>query len=211
MTQRLYWVTIVLGLLTGCGVRLMHYTGYHGDGTFTPQAAPRAFCADGYTLDLGAVDLNAPGGATRSLVGLPSAEALIGLAVQRTNSAESDEVFGFRRPAPLIEITLRDASDRIVLSRRERLTQWIGSRATNDRDHAFLFQRGTEAEILVAPGVVRVERFPVGIDDSWGTYFTPRRGARYTLHFAVEEPDPDGARLQNIDVRLQLRALVGCL
>ena len=106
-----------------------------------------------------------------------------------------------------------------MLSRRETLTQWIGSRIAGDPDHVFLFQRGTEAEIPVAPGQVRVEQFPIGTDDSWGTYFKPRRNVRYTLHFAVVEPSAAGstgdsnasdASPRDIGVRLQVRGATGC-
>jgi hypothetical protein len=55
---------------------------------------------------------------------------------------------------------------------------------------------------------VRVEPVNVGADDGWGTYFTPRRDGRYTLHFAVLEPDPN---LAGFDVRLMVEGVVGCL
>lgn len=211
MRQNRWWLVASIAL-AGCSVPLMHYAGYHGDGTFTPHAAPSALCQDGYTLDLGAVDLGAAGETTRVLGGLPPVDAVIGLAVARSGGAADEgrgDVFA-ARPAPLIELALRDAQDRIVLSRRERLTQWIGSRVLGDRDRAFLFQRGTEAEIPVAPGVVRVERFPIGADDSWGTYFKPRREVRYTLHFAVVEPDANADALRDADLHLQVRGVAGC-
>jgi len=207
------WLLTATFALSGCSVPLMHYDHYRGDGVFTPHAAPSALCQDGYTVDLGKVELDATNETTRTLSGLPPIEAVIGLTVERnsgTADTSRDEVFA-TRPAPLIQLTLRDASGRIVLSRRERLSQWFGSRALGDRDHAFLFQRGTEAEIPIAPGAVRVERFPIGTDDSWGTYFKPRRDERYTLHFAVEEPDTGGAaEPHDVNVRLQLRAVAGC-
>jgi len=210
--RRLGLVAVVVAamsvLLAGCGMRLTHYAGYRGSGTFTAQTAPAWICQDGYTVDLGSVDLGATGESNYELAGLPPIESTIGLAVARNApDGEDGEVIAAHRPQAFVELTLRDANGHIVLSRRERLTQWIASRRIDDPDHAYLFQRGTEAEIAVAPGVVRVERFPIGPDDSWGTYFTPRRDARYALHFAVEEPD-DGVR--DLDVRLQVRAVVGC-
>jgi len=221
--KRIIWLLVATVALSGCTVPLTHYNQYRGDGTFTPHAAPSALCQDGYTLDLGTVDLGAPSEVTHALSGLPPIEAVIGLAVERKAVAIGEmrgDVFS-KRPAPLIEITLRDASGRVVLSRHELLTQWIGSRIAGDHDHAFLFQRGTEAEIATAPGAVRVERFPIGIDDSWGTYFKPRRDARYALHFALEEPAVEGDAvegeaaaadvLRDVDVRLQVRGVVGCL
>jgi len=214
--KRLARLFAAAAVLSGCSVPLMHYTGYRGDGIFTPHAAPTALCQDGYTLDLDAIDLNATSEVTHVLSGLPRINAVIGLAVERKDRVAStphDEVFA-TRPAALIEVTLRDASERIVLSRRENLMQWIGSRIAGDPDHVFLFQRGTEAEIPVAPGQVRVEQFPIGTDDSWGTYFKPRRDERYTLHFAVVEPGAVGsaadATSHDIAVRLQVRGVTGC-
>ena len=212
------WLPVVAAALGGCAMSLMHYDGYRGDGTFTPVAALSVLCRDGYTVDLGAIDLSAPGEITRTLQGLPSVEAVIGLAVERKGDAkDSREVFGGQqRPAAAIELTLRDAAGHIVLSRREALTQWIGSRAPDNPAQVFLYQRGTETETPVAPGTVRLERFPIGPDDSWGTYFTPRRGARYTLHFAVQGPDAAAndvatSDLRDVAMRLQLHAVAGCL
>jgi hypothetical protein len=197
-----------LTLLTGCGLRLAHYTGYHGDGTFAPTLAPQAVCRDGYVVDLGAVDLTQPGALRRELIGLPSIEASLGLAMRRVASAaEPAELFAGHRPAARIRLTLVDERGRTVIGRQESLRDWIVRRTLDDADHAFLYQRGTEAEIAVAPGQVRVERFPIGPDESWGTSFTPRRQARYTLHFVVEEPDP---LLRDLDVHLELRAYVAC-
>lgn len=196
-------------LLGGCGMRLMHYRDYRGDGTFTPQAAPW-ICQDGYSVDLGSVDLTVAGEVTRELEGLPPLEATIGLALE-TKAATRDAHGGapyLRHPSALIEVSLRDEQGRVVLARHERLSEWTATVGLADPDHAYLYRRGTEIDVPVAPGTVRVERFPIGRDDSWGSYFVPRRGAHYTLHFAVEEPDADAS---GIDARLQVNGVVGCL
>ncbi len=200
---------LAIAALAGCKMRLAQYTGYRGDGTFTPQPAPSALCRDGYTVDLGAVDLTTAGSVTRVLAGLPPIEARIGLALRRKAqpTATDGEVVAAERPAAGIELAVHDAQGRLVLARRESLTQWIALHALDDADHVFLYQRGSEAEIAVAPGFVRVERFPIGMDDSWGTAFTPRRGAHYTVHFAVEQPDTEW---RDIEARLQVRAAVDC-
>ena len=199
-------VLAIAASLAGCGMRLIHYTGYRGDGTFTPLQAPW-ICQDGYTVDLGRIDLTAAGEYDYRLAGLPAIESIVGVTVQEPRPQGDAD---WHRPAALIELTLRDAHERIVLSRHESLRQWVRSYAIGTPERAFLYQRGTQAEIPVAPGAVRVERFPIGTDDSWGTYFTPRRDERYTLHFTVEEPDPP-ADLHDTDVRLQVQAVVGCL
>src|SRR4051812_34165141 len=109
LAQKIVFVLMLPVAVAGCGMRLMHYDGYRGDGTFTPIAAPSALCRDGYTVDLGAVDLGASGEITRALVGLPPTEAVIGLAVERKQGATDlqTEVFAVRRPASLIEVTVR--------------------------------------------------------------------------------------------------------
>ena len=196
-------------LLAGCTTRLVNFHDYRGDGTFTPQPAPSIVCRDGYTVDLGAVDLTAPGQITRRLEGLPSIEAALGFAMSLASPSGSDgDATYLRRPAALIELTLRDERGHIVLSRHEQLSEWTLNVAADDTRHAYLYRRGTQVEVPVAPGVVRVERFPIGQDESWGTHFVPRRGARYALHFAVEEPD---ANLAGIEIRLQVNGVAGCL
>jgi hypothetical protein len=195
--------TIAL-LLGGCDMRMVHYRDYHGDGTFTPRPAPW-ICRDGYTVDLGSVDLTVAGEVTHRLDGLPSIEATVGLALERKTATDgaSGHTADLRQPSALIQVTLRDDEDRIVLSRHERLSEWTASVRRDDPDHSYL-----QVEVPVAPGTVRVERFPIGQDDSWGSYFVPRRGAHYILHFAVEEPETDGG---GIDARLQVNGVVGCL
>jgi hypothetical protein len=201
-------VTIAL-LLGSCDTRLVHYRDYQGDGTFTPRPAPW-ICQDGYTVDLGSVDLTVAGEVTHRLDGLPPIEATVGLALGRkkTTDGASGHTADLDRLSALIQVTLRDDQDRIVFSRHERLSEWTASFGRDDPDHVYLYRRGTQVEVPVAPGTVRVERFPIGQDDSWGSYFVPRRGAHYLLHFAVEEPETDGG---GIDARLQVNGVVGCL
>lgn len=202
LTSLLIALSAILG---GCTTSLKHYDAYRGDGSFTPHAAPSVLCQDGYTVDLGDVDLASPAQIERRLAGLPPIESTIGLAVAPKSPASAE---GVPRPAALVTVTLRDDTGHIVLSRQENLSQWTKSYAIDDPQHAYLYQAGSAIGVPVGPDATRVERFPVGEDDSWGTYFTPRRNAHYTLHFAVDEPDANAAGL---DARLQVRAVVGCL
>lgn len=183
----------------------MNYRGYSGDGRFVPHAASSAICADGYTIELGAVDLAVVGEAAYRLEGLPQTEATLGVAMALPPGSPADTELP--RPAVAIALTLRDETNRIVLARHEHLSEWRRKFADGAPGHANLYQVGTEIEVPVGPGAVRVERFPVGPDESWGTYFTPRRGARYTLHFSVEEPD---ATLAGVEARLQVNGISGC-
>ncbi|MEP6484269.1 MAG: hypothetical protein ABJB01_07460 [Rudaea sp.] len=195
---------ILSAALVGCDRQLTHYDAYRGDGTFVGHAEP-ALCRDGYTVDLGAIDLSVPGQIERRLDGLPPIESTLGVAIASKTSANTNEL---PRPSARVTITLRDEKQHIVLSRSERLSDWIRQIPMGDAQHAYLYQRGSLIDVPTGPDSGRVERFPLGQDDSWGTYFTPRRGARYTVHFAVDEPDADAAV---IDARLEVRGVVGCL
>ena len=197
-------ILIVLLALAACTVPLKHYDGYRGDGTFTPRPAPSSLCQDGYSVDLGPIDLAAATQIDRKLDGLPPIESSIGIAIA---TKSSDSAGDMPRPSALVTVTLRDDKDHIVLSRQEPLSQWTKQYAIDDPHHAYLYRPGSLIGVPVGPDVTHVQRFPLGEDDSWGTYFTPRRNARYTLHFAVDEPDANAASL---DARLQVRAVVGC-
>ena len=192
--------------LGACGLRLTRYAGYHGDGTFTPIPAPAAICQDGYTVDLGAIDLTHAGSYDYTLAGLPSIEAIVGIALTRAAASDADRYVP--RPHAEIELTLRRADGQIVLARNESLERWTASVALAEPSAILLYRRGGEFDVPVAPGSARAERFPIGPDDSWGTYFTPPRDARYALHFSVATPD---AELHDVAAHLQIDAVVGCL
>jgi hypothetical protein len=196
-------VFAVVFALSGCTVPLKNYEGYRGDGTFTSHPATSALCQDGYTVDLGSIALDRSSHAHYMLEGLPNVESIIGVAVvPKTPDAEN------LRPQALITITLRDEHGHIVLSLQDHLSDWTRLYASDDPQHAFIYQPGRLIDVAVEPGVVHVQRFPIGEDDSWGTYFTPRSAARYTLDFTVDEPDAASA---DLDVRLQVRrALAPC-
>jgi hypothetical protein len=203
--KRLAPIMFVLPLIfSGCTVPLKHYGAYRGDGAFTSHPAPSTLCQDGYTVDLGPIALDKPDRLHRTLQGLPHVESILGVAVaSKTPDAENP------RPSALITMTLRDENGHIVLSLQDRLSQWTRLYTSDDPQHAFIYQPGRLIDVAVEPGLVHVQRFPIGEDDSWGTYFTPRSAARYTLDFTVDEPDPAAAEA---DIRLQVRrALAPCM
>lgn len=187
---------LVLVVLGGCTVPLKNYDRYSGDGTFTSHPAPSALCQDGYTIDLGSIALDKPDHLQRNLQGLPHVESILGVAI----AAKSPDANP--RSSALITMTLRDENAHIVLSLQNRLPDWTRLYTSDDPQHAFIYQPGRLIDVDVAPGVDHVQRFPVGEDDSWGTYFTPRTLAHYTLDFTVDEPDASSAGL---DVRLEVR------
>jgi hypothetical protein len=190
-------IAIFTASLAGCTYRLTNYDGYHGDGTFTRIPAPSVAYKDSYRVDLGRVDLSQSSSVDGRLDGLPPTETTIGVAFA---SAEAHS-------SALITVTLRDEKNHIVLSRQERLSDWVRYVSADDPQHAYLYQRGGFIDVAVAPDVVHHQHFPIGEDDSWGTCFTPRRDTHYTLHVEVNEPDATSAGL---DARVQVRAIAGC-
>jgi len=180
--------------LSGCTVPLKNYDRYSGDGTFTSHPASSALCQDGYTIDLGPIALDKPDYLHRNLQGLPHVESILGVAIASETANP--------KSSALVTMTLRDETGHIVLSLQDRLSDWTRLYADDDPQHAFIYQPGRLIDVGVAPGVDHVQRFPIGEDDSWGTYFTPRTPAHYTLDFTVDEPDAASA---DLDVRLQVR------
>jgi len=190
-------VVVFAVVVSGCTVPLKNYDRYNGDGTFTPHPAPSALCQDGYTIDLGPVVLDKPDRLHRNLRGLPHVESILGVAVASKTPGAANA-----RSSALITMTLRDENGHIVLSLQDRLSDWTRLYADDDPQHTFIFQPGRLIDVGVAPGVIHTQRFPIGEDESWGTYFTPRTPAQYTLDFTVDEPDAASA---DLDVRLQVR------
>lgn len=197
--KRIAPVALAAIAIGGCAVPLKNYDRYTGDGTFTSHAAPSALCQSGYTIDLGPVALDKPDHLHRNLQGLPHVESILGIAVAST-SADANP-----HSTALITMTLRDENGHIVLSLQDRLSDWTRLYTSDDPRHAFIYQPGRLIDVDVAPGVDHVQRFPIGEDDSWGTYFTPRTVAHYTLDFTVDEPDASSA---DLEARLQVRRAV---
>lgn len=193
--KRFALVAAAAAAISGCTVPLKNYDRYSGDGTFTSHPAPSALCQDGYTLDLGPIALDTSDRLHRNLQGLPHVESIIGVAVASKSGTNP-------RSSALITMTLRDETGHIVLSLQDHLSDWTRLYAVDDPQHAFIYQPGRLIDVGVAPGVDHVQRFPIGEDDSWGTYFTPRTPAHYTLDFTVDEPDAASA---DLDARLQVR------
>jgi len=207
MKSRSILLPIVAAFIASCTVRLDDYRAYSGDGTFVPHPAPTWVCQDGYSVDLGTIDLSSPGTVTRQLAGLPRMTAVIGLQLDYRSAAPRTSA-----PPPIptavVEVSVRDEHDRSVLSRQERLSAWSASIDPADPARVYLFRRPPTWEVPQPSGAVRVEPINVGADDGSGSYFKPRRDGRYTLHFTVSEPDPN---LAGFDVRLRVDGVAACL
>jgi hypothetical protein len=194
--KRFALFVVFASLASGCTVPLKNYDRYSGDGVFTSRPASTPLCQDDYIVDLGPVALDKPDHLHRNLQGLPHVESMLGVAVGARSSGVT------LRSSALVTMTLRDENGHIVLSLQDRLSDWTRLSASDDPHHVFIYQPGRLIDVGVAPGVDHVQRFPIGEDDSWGTYFTPRTAAHYTLDFTIDEPDASSA---DLDARLQVR------
>ncbi len=194
--KRFALVVAFASLASGCTVPLKNYDRYSGDGAFTSRPASTPLCQDDYTIDLGPISLDKPDHLHRNLQGLPHVESMLGVGIGAKSPGAT------RRSSAMITMTLRDENGHIVLSLQDRLSDWTHLSANDDPHYVFIYQPGRLIDVGVAPGVDHVQRFPIGEDDSWGTYFTPRTPAHYTLDFTVDEPDASSAEL---DARLQVR------
>jgi hypothetical protein len=161
---------------------------HEGDGAFTDNGAQAPHSR--YVLDLGPVDLGKPGRHEYRFGHLPGTEFAIGLrlAPRRGKSGAP--------PAVAVRVTLENEKDELVVHAEGRLADWLWSEAD---DAWFVYQRGQQTHVAVAPRATRPQRIGLRADGGWGTYFTPRTGARYRLVIDVARADaeerPAGARL----------------
>jgi hypothetical protein len=86
-------------------------------------------------------------------------------------------------PQASVALTLSDESNQTIFSVSGPLKDW-----TWNWNYAYRDGRGEEYQS--APGTYRFRRFDVGPDESWGSHFTPRYSARYSLCYTVERPAP---------------------
>jgi aminoglycoside 6'-N-acetyltransferase len=175
---------LFVAAMLAAGAPLAH----EGDGAFADNGAHAPHSR--YVLDLGPVDLGKPGRHEYRFGHLPGTEFAIGLrlAPRRGKSGAP--------PAVAVRVTLENEKDELVVHAEGRLADWLWSEAD---DAWFVYQRGQQTHVAVAPRATRPQRIGLRADGGWGTYFTPRTGARYRLVIDVARADaeerPAGARL----------------
>ena len=181
---------VVMSSVGACTLRLTDYRAYHGDGTFTAHAAPSALCRDGYSVDLGSVELTAPAELTRQLEGLPRMTATIGLAIRKqAQEGIVPQVARAHRPTTaVVDISLLDEGGRSVFARQEALSTWAGSAQLAAIEHAYLYRRGPTWEVPQPSGAVRVEPIGVGADDGWA--HISRHDAKDATHYTSPSWSP---------------------
>jgi len=86
-------------------------------------------------------------------------------------------------PRANIELSLLNETRETVFSVSGPLNEWVWN-----WNHGY--QEGRGEEYKSAPGTYRFRRFNVGPDGGWGSSFTPRYSASYSLCYKVVDPAP---------------------
>jgi hypothetical protein len=161
---------------------------HEGDGAFADNGAGVPHSR--YVLDLGPVDLGAPGKREYRFTRLPAAEFTVGLRLPASARA------GGRPPEASVRLALENEKGELVFHAEGRLADWLWSEAG---DNWFVYQRGQQTYVAVAPRVTRPKRVGERADGGWGTTFTPRTAGHYRLAIDVApasaQERPAGARL----------------
>jgi len=107
------------------------------------------------------------------------APALVELAVAR-HGEKATLQRGEQPPAAAVSLrlVLENENDEFVVHADGRLADWLWPEAG---DAWFVYQRGQQIYVTMAPRATRLQRIGLGADGGWGTYFTPRAEARYRL------------------------------
>ena len=157
---------------------------YDGDGQLT-DAGWQAVEGNRYKLDLGPVDLTAPGIRSYRLHNLPNAEFTVGLEIIESKPNQMDSVPP-DHPS-LVRLELRNSNEQIAILEERSLDTWVRSYSLG-RVTSFLYCRGESREIPIGNGNTQGERLGVKADKGWGTYFTAERSSTYMIKFQVIDP-----------------------
>lgn len=168
---------VPLAALLPTGAPLAH----EGDGRFADNGAQAPHSR--YVLDLGAVDLGKPGTREFRFARLPGAEFTVGLGV----AARAGEAA--QPPDVSVRITLENEKDELVFHASGRLADWLWSESGAEW---FVYQRGPQTYVPVAPRATRPQRIGLRADGGWGTYFTPSATGRYRLVLEVSAVSAGG-------------------
>ncbi len=187
-----------------------HRVDYRGDGVLTIRKAPVWFCQDQIDVELGGLDLSNQVHVERVIDGLPPGEYVVGFDVRtlEVQNGLRDSVRGGRSPNLAFALGLRNERGEEVFSATGPLAGWTWSGGLASPDAAFAYRRGKAREVRVSASLTQSQREGVGADGGWGSYFTARRGGRYTLVLDTAAPFADADRF---DVALRVRGVVGCL
>ena len=158
-----------------------HAGRYTGDGQFTDNGWMNY--SRRYVIDLGPVNLAAPGMHTFALRGLPHAEFTANIDVVE----DADTIVSGDRPthAVRVRMVVRSSDGELVISEESMLQSWIRSSSNGDGQHARLYSRGESKDVLLPGGGTRSERLGLKASGGWGSYFAADRNESYKLTFEV--------------------------
>jgi hypothetical protein len=161
---------------------------YSGDGSLTDNGPLAA--TDRYVLDLGVVDLSKGGERAFRLAGLLSTEFAIGLEILRTDGGRILGADGEidKSIRTVVRLRLENERQQIVFDHSAPLSEWEWGVARTQEEKAFVYLRGAVTFVPVRQGVTSYTPMGVGPDGGWGTYFSPRDAATYTLRFQALSP-----------------------
>lgn len=161
---------IALALLLACRAPLAH----EGDGAFADNGAAAPHSR--YVLDFGPVDLGATDKREFRFARLPAAEFIVGLRLPANART------GGRPPEASVRLVMENEKGELVFHAEGRLADWLWSEAGEEW---FVYQRGLQTYVPVAPRAMRPKRVGERADGGWGTHFTPRATGGYRLALEV--------------------------
>ena len=142
-------------------------------------------------MDLGPVDLAKTGQREYRFADLPTVEFAFGLRLRASNGGNPGHL-----PRAGVRLALMNEKGEVVFDVSGNLSGWAWSELDSGW---FVYQRGMQRYVPVAPRATRPERIAPGPDGGWGTHVTPRTSGRYRLIFETMKAD---AGLSGLAVRL---------
>lgn len=161
-------------MLVGC-VR------YSGDGQFSDEGW--SIATRRYVLDLGPLDLGAESTVVRRLAGLPpGVRFTVGIFVVEATPASSRKQWP--EPTAVVRLTVVRSDGAVIITEQGPLNEWTRAHTVGEKE-SFLWRSGRVHEVPQGNGVMTYALIDVRPDQGWGSSFTPRAGAEYTLLLAV--------------------------
>jgi hypothetical protein len=177
-------ITLLCGVVGGCALFVPWSQLYSGSGVHVKGRGM-------YQVRILEVPLDRPsfGCATLSQLG-PEWEWVVGINVEavegetdRMYTADTYKLKSSFVPRANIELILLNEARETVFSVSGPLNEW-------DWNWNRARREGSGEQFKSAPGTYSFRRFDVGPDGGWGSSFTPRFSATYSLCYRVIEPAP---------------------
>lgn len=187
------WLSLLVTVstLSGCS-----HWGYTGDGQFTDNGW--VAYSRRYEINLGPLDLSAPGAYSYKLSGLPRAQFAVAIRVFEEKLNE------WNAPRPnypvSVRMKLRTAEGEVVILEEGSLNSWIRSYGVLD-NVSDLYRMGETRDIPLPGGGTRGERLGSKASGGWGTYFDSEVDKTYLLKLEVVSSHPSMTRSAQLYVR----------